>query len=109
MCLRMRRMCRLPNHVAALFELANMTYNPAFVTNHSGFIFPTFQDENAAWFKLAVNWFPQTLTPPHSIAVSNFGFSPQLRITEMNFFSEIVGGGAMQFRCGALYVSLVGV
>lgn len=86
------------NFNAALFKLANVSYSPASATNSTGMIFNSFLTERAVWSDIGSNFFSPVRTPPHSICVSNFAISPQLRMTQMNEWSDLFPGDALQFR-----------
>ena len=50
------------------------------------------------WKKLASSYFSPTRAPNHTIIVSNFAITPQMRLTQMNFWSDLFPGDSMQFR-----------
>jgi hypothetical protein len=75
-----------------------VSYDPNSVTNSTGMVFPNFMAERNEWSSIGSNYFSPVRLPPHTVAVSNFAITPQLRMTEMNFWSDLFPGDAMQYR-----------
>ena len=98
-CSRATRVWASDRFNEALFQLAGVPYDAASFTNTTGDVFPSWETEDADWFKIASKFFSPVRMPYPDVAlVTNFAITPQMRVAQMTFWASLFPGHAMQVR-----------
>ena len=80
-----------------LFELAGVPYAASDFSNATGQVFPSWETEDADWFKIGSRYFSPVRMPYDDVAlVTNFALTPQLRVAQMTFWASLFPGDSMQ-------------
>jgi len=91
-----------------LFELAGVPYAASDFSNATGQVFPSWETEDADWFKIGSRYFSPVRMPYDDVAlVTNFALTPQLRVAQMTFWASLFPGDSMQWRYDTINRMLV--
>lgn len=82
-----------------LWALSGLPYN-ASAWEDGQSLWPSWEAEDDAWYKVGAQYFPPTRLPPGDdmIVLSNNALTPQLHISQMTFWSEVYPGESIQWR-----------